>query len=92
MFDFSGADRLTIQDADYRGPGEESIDPLDETKADVLRMQHRLKSRQQIHRERGIDTRRVDAELEADGMDQRPVDTEDTEDDAEETTRDRATT
>ncbi len=70
VFDISGADMMTVRDADYRGPGEESIDPLDETKADVLKIQHGIKSRQQIQRERGIDTRRVDDELEADTFEQ----------------------
>lgn len=57
---------MTLRDADYRGPGEESIDPLDETRADILKIKSGIKSRQQIQRERGIDTRRVDAEIEAD--------------------------
>jgi capsid protein len=90
MFDFGRADRFTARDADYRGPGEESIDPLDETKADVLKIQNRLKSRQQIQRERGIDTRRVDAELEADGMSDPTSEIEDETDD--ETADDRTAT
>lgn len=85
MFDFGRADRMTVRDADYRGPGEESIDPLDETRADVMRIQHGLKSRQQTHRERGIDTRRVDAELAADTFEPASEPADESEE-AEETT------
>lgn len=66
--DLSRADRLTMFDADYRGPAEEWVDPLDETKADVLKIQHNLESRQAIQRKRGIDSRRTDAEIAADEL------------------------
>ena len=66
--DLGRADRMTLFDADYRGPAEEWVDPLDETKADILKMQHKLESRQSLQRKRGIDSRRTDAELEADTL------------------------
>ena len=67
-FDFRGADRLTIFDADYRGPAEEWVDPLAETQADQLKVEAGFESRQSIQRRRGIDSRRTDAELAADTL------------------------
>ncbi len=66
VLDFSQADRLTRFDADYAGPAEEWVDPLDEAKADELKIAARIESRQSIQRKRGIDSRRTDAELAAD--------------------------
>lgn len=66
--DLSRADPMTIRDADFRGPGEESIDPLDETRADILRMKSRLESRASIQRRRGIDSQRADDEIMADDL------------------------
>ncbi len=86
--DFSRADPMTILDADYRGPGEQWIDPLDEVKADALSIQHRLKSRQQVIRDRGGNPRTVDDELAVDGMDEPAPAPELTEEEAESTRED----
>jgi lambda family phage portal protein len=64
--DFGRADRLTMFDAEYGGPAEEWVDPLQETQADELKIQARIESRQSVQRRRGLDPRRMDAELEAD--------------------------
>lgn len=62
----SRADPARLFDADYRGPGETWIDPKDEVQADVISIEHGLKSRPQVIRERGGDVRAVDAEIEND--------------------------
>ncbi len=64
--DFARADRMTMFDADYRGPAEEWVDPKAEAEADVIKIDAGIESRKSIQRKRGIDTRRTDAELESD--------------------------
>ncbi len=64
--DFGRANRLTMFDAEYGGPAEEWVDPLQETQADDLKVKARFESRQSVQRRRGLDPRRMDAELEAD--------------------------
>lgn len=73
MADFAGLidrfpdlDRSTLTDAAFRGPVLPWIDPKNEVEAQLLQMNAKLKSRQQIIRERGGDPNQVDKEIEAD--------------------------
>ena len=59
---------MTLFDADFRGPGIPWIDPLDESKANVIARNNGFKSRQQIIREGGGDPTTVDEEIATDGF------------------------
>lgn len=66
VFPAGGVDMRTVLDADYLGPTEPWLDPLDEAKSDILLKAHGIKSREQIIKERGGDRRKVDAARETD--------------------------
>ncbi len=59
-------DLESLTDAKFRGLAQPWVDPLKEANADIALIDANIKSRQQVIRERGGDTRQVDMEIEND--------------------------